>query len=293
MFATLRKFGAASAKKTKTAKSAMKVRAFSSRSSVASPPSAGEGRALASELIASLPCRPPRRAASPASPARGASRLRSAKALARCLFMPAPPASRQAHARPPRPRRSPPRPPRAPSNSPVIRPFDITRMRSDSAITSSRSEVTNRMPSPSAASRRISRKTSALAPTSMPRDGSSISSTFGFVISALPMTTFCWLPPDSALIGFSGLATLIASSRTKSFTRADLRRDVQVEPAGEVAERRQRQVLATDMIWIGAERLAVLRDQRDAPRDPPGDVLRLRAARRREGTARSHAGAAP
>ena len=54
------------------------------------------------------------------------------------------------------------------------------------------------------------RKTSALAPTSMPRDGSSISRTFGLVISALPITTFCWLPPESALIGFSGLATLIA-----------------------------------------------------------------------------------
>jgi hypothetical protein len=64
------------------------------------------------------------------------------------------------------------------------------------------------------------RKTSALAPTSIPRLGSSIRSTLGFVISALPMTTFCWFPPESALIGFSGLATLIASSRTKSRTRA-------------------------------------------------------------------------
>ena len=180
MFATLRKFGAASAKKTKTAISAMKVRAFRSRRSAASPPSAGDGRALASVLMRASPRRRPARVP------------------------------------PPRPRRSPPRPPSPPSNSPVILPFDITRIRSESDITSSRSEVTNRIPSPSAASRRISRKTSALAPTSMPRDGSSISSTLGLVISALPITTFCWLPPESALIGFSGLATLIASSRTKS-----------------------------------------------------------------------------
>ena len=54
MLATLRKFGAASAKKTKTAISAMKVRAFRSRRSAASPPRAGDGSALASELIGPL-----------------------------------------------------------------------------------------------------------------------------------------------------------------------------------------------------------------------------------------------
>ena len=57
------------------------------------------------------------------------------------------------------------------------------------------------------------RNTSALAPTSMPRLGSSISSTLGSVINALPITTFCWLPPLSALTSEAGSATLIDRSR--------------------------------------------------------------------------------
>ena len=39
--------------------------------------------------------------------------------------------------------------------------------------------------------------TSALAPMSMPRLGSSSRTTDGLVASILPMTTFCWLPPES------------------------------------------------------------------------------------------------
>ena len=66
------------------------------------------------------------------------------------------------------------------SNMPVSLPLLITAMRSESAITSSRSEVANRMPSPSRDSLRMVRNTSALAPTSMPRLGSSISSTLGW-----------------------------------------------------------------------------------------------------------------
>ena len=56
-------------------------------------------------------------------------------------------------------------------------------------------------------------KTSALAPTSIPRLGSSISSTLGSVMSALPMTTFCWLPPESEATSCAGSATLIVRSR--------------------------------------------------------------------------------
>ena len=64
------------------------------------------------------------------------------------------------------------------------------------------------MPSPSRDSLRMVRNTSALAPTSMPRLGSSISSTFGSVISALPITTFCWLPPDSDETSCAGIGDL-------------------------------------------------------------------------------------
>ena len=50
----------------------------------------------------------------------------------------------------------------------------------------------------------ISSKISALAPTSMPRVGSSSSNTRGSVSSALQSTTFCWLPPLSEPIGACG-----------------------------------------------------------------------------------------
>ena len=39
--------------------------------------------------------------------------------------------------------------------------------------------------------------------------GSSIIRNFGPVISALPMTTFCWLPPDKELTSCAGSATLM------------------------------------------------------------------------------------
>ena len=64
------------------------------------------------------------------------------------------------------------------------------------------------MPSPSAASLRIRRKTSAFAPMSMPRLGSSMSRTFGSVSSALPITTFCWFPPESEETGRGGVGNL-------------------------------------------------------------------------------------
>ncbi len=74
MFAALRKFGAASAKNTKTRISAMKVRARNSSSSAESPPSVDAGAALASELMRASPlhrsvrARRPRRRRSPPRP---------------------------------------------------------------------------------------------------------------------------------------------------------------------------------------------------------------------------------
>ena len=52
-------------------------------------------------------------------------------------------------------------------------------------------------PCPRCASLPISAWISALAPTSMPRVGSSMMRMRGSVASHLPSTTFCWLPPDS------------------------------------------------------------------------------------------------
>ena len=61
--------------------------------------------------------------------------------------------------------------------------------------TSGSSEEIIRIARPWPASSESSRCTSALVPTSMPRVGSSMISSWGSVASHLAMTTFCWLPP--------------------------------------------------------------------------------------------------
>ena len=84
----------------------------------------------------------------------------------------------------------------------VCRPSDMTRMRSARSSSSGSSELTTTMASPSSArAGRSGRRSRCLAPTSMPRVGSSSSSTRGRVASHLPITTFCWLPPDSVPAG--------------------------------------------------------------------------------------------
>ena len=62
------------------------------------------------------------------------------------------------------------------------------------------SDETIRIALPSFASPDISRWISDLAPTSMPRVGSSIIRMSGSVISQRETSTFCWLPPDRCLI---------------------------------------------------------------------------------------------
>ena len=54
------------------------------------------------------------------------------------------------------------------------------------------------MATPASASRAISAWTSAFAPTSIPRVGSSRMRTFGYVASQRAITTFCWFPPERA-----------------------------------------------------------------------------------------------
>src|SRR3954468_9503119 len=82
-------------------------------------------------------------------------------------------------------------------SSPVRRPSCMTSTRSAMPRTSGSSLEIMSTATPSPASSLISRCTSALVPTSMPRVGSSTISSFGLVASHLPSTTFCWLPPDS------------------------------------------------------------------------------------------------
>src|SRR5450759_5078348 len=68
---------------------------------------------------------------------------------------------------------------------------------------SATSEVEYRTARPLAAPSASSRNTSAFAPTSMPRVGSSRRITSGLVARIFPTTTFCWLPPDKDPIGTS------------------------------------------------------------------------------------------
>ena len=79
--------------------------------------------------------------------------------------------------------------------SAVIRPSQTTSTRSAMASTSGSSLEIIKMARPWPASSESSRCTSALVPMSMPRVGSSMISSVGFVASHLAMTTFCWLPP--------------------------------------------------------------------------------------------------
>ena len=64
----------------------------------------------------------------------------------------------------------------------------------------------------------IRSKMSAFAPTSTPRVGSSSSSTRGSVSRALPITTFCWLPPLSEPIGACELDVLTVTALTMRST---------------------------------------------------------------------------
>src|SRR5471032_909776 len=87
--------------------------------------------------------------------------------------------------------------------SALMRPSCMTRMRSAMPSTSGSSLEIIRTAMPSRTSSASVRYTSALAPTSIPRVGSSMINTLGPVASHFPSTTFCWLPPDSVPTGAS------------------------------------------------------------------------------------------
>src|SRR4051794_37256314 len=72
----------------------------------------------------------------------------------------------------------------------------MTMTRSDMPRTSGSSEEIMTIAMPLAARSETSRCTSAFAPTSMPRVGSSRISTLGLVIRQRAIRAFCWLPPE-------------------------------------------------------------------------------------------------
>lgn len=96
-------------------------------------------------------------------------------------------------------------------------------MRSAPSISSSMSEEMSSTASPSPASSSMSPWTSALAPTSMPRVGSSSSRTRGSRQSQRARSTFCWLPPESSPTFCSGLDALIRSRFMKISTTRSCR----------------------------------------------------------------------
>src|SRR5262249_4766201 len=72
---------------------------------------------------------------------------------------------------------------------------------------------------------------SDLAPTSMPRVGSSMMRMRGSAASHFASTTFCWLPPESWRAGWSGPRALIPSRLMKSRARlCSLRRSANAPP---------------------------------------------------------------
>src|SRR6185369_7634535 len=98
----------------------------------------------------------------------------------------------------------------------ICRPSRMTSTRSLIAMTSGRSEEIMMMPMPSAASSPIIACTSAFAPTSIPRVGSSRIRRDGWVLSHLLNITFCWFPPESKATGRSTEGVRIVNRRRKS-----------------------------------------------------------------------------
>ena len=139
-------------------------------------------------------------------------------------------------------------------------------MRSQSAISSGSSLETTTSALPRAASSRSAAWTARLAPTSMPRVGSSISSTSGSRSSQRPSSAFCWLPPLSSSTRCSIDSLRIANwLRIASAAVVSRRPSIQPRP-GEGRQRRQRQVGAQRLRQAQALRLAILRHQADAGR---------------------------
>src|SRR6185312_6671797 len=112
-------------------------------------------------------------------------------------------------------------------SSPTSRPSRMTRIRSDIPITSGSSLEAIKMALPSAASWRISRYTATLAPTSMPRVGSSSRTSRGETASHLASTIFCWLPPERYCTSWSRSRATTSKVLNEPATS---RRTVEVRP---------------------------------------------------------------
>ena len=108
----------------------------------------------------------------------------------------------------------------SPVSSPTMLRSRMTMSREQVRSISSISEEMNVMLMPSSASFSTSFWISSLVPTSMPRVGSSRIRYCGCVSSQRARMTFCWLPPESDLIGVSCEAVLMSSALIYSSAKA-------------------------------------------------------------------------
>ena len=100
----------------------------------------------------------------------------------------------------------------------------------------------------------------------MPRVGSFSRMMRGAIISHLPITSFCWLPPDSDPAAGSVPSLRTAEQLHDALDRLALGRAVDDAPARQLAERGEREVVAHRHRQHQALGLAVLGDQRHADR---------------------------
>ncbi len=126
----------------------------------------------------------------------------------------------------------------------------------------------------------MSRWISALAPTSIPRVGSSSSRSFGLVASQRASSTFCWLPPErlpASMSGFGGPDLQQRDVLLDDLVRASLGHPAQPATLGLDA---QHDVLADGEVADDALGLAALRrvddlvGHRDAGRPDPNRLAR-------------------
>ena len=158
----------------------------------------------------------------------------------------------------------------SPNSEPSAAPSRRTSTVSEPSTTSSSSEEMSTTPSPFSASSAIRAWTSALAPTSMPRVGSSSSSTLGLRQSSRASSTFCWLPPESSRTFWSGPEALMRSRFMKTSTISRLLLAGHEADPGQLVERREADVVLDRHAGDDALGLAVLGQHRDAGADAGG-----------------------
>ena len=104
----------------------------------------------------------------------------------------------------------------------------------------------------------------------MPLVGSSRMMTRGSVASHLPITTFCWLPPDSVPTSWLQAGGAEIEARGVCAGQVELPGEIEEAVARKAAERGQRDVLEDRQRQDDALALALLRHIDDAARDRVG-----------------------